>query len=65
MKFQATVTALRNLILNAIDDKYIRALKHEMSSYANVTLYALLIYIWDTYCKIDDANEQSLFDQLD
>ena len=78
MKFQATVTALRTLILNAVDDKYISALKHEMSSYANVTLYALLIYIWDTFCKIDDANEQrmkapwsppipieSLFDQLD
>ena len=33
MKYQATVTALRNLILNAIDDKYIRSLKHDITSY--------------------------------
>ena len=64
MKFHATVTALRNLILNAIDEKYIQPLKHEISSYANVKLYDLLTYIWKTYGKIDDAdhtlNEQRM-----
>ena len=39
MTYQATVTALRNLILNAIDDKYIYALKHEITSYVNVSPY--------------------------
>ena len=62
MKFQATVTALRNLILNAIDDKYIRALRHDIISYANVKPYELLAYIWNTYGKINDA-DHTLNDQ--
>ena len=31
MKHRATVTALRNLIINSIDDKYIRTLRHDIS----------------------------------
>ena len=64
VKYQATTTALRNLILNAIDEKYIRSLRHDISSYANVKPYDLLKYIWSTYGKIDDAdhtlNEQRM-----
>jgi len=64
VKYQATITALRNLILNAIDEKYVRSLRHEISGYANVHPYDLLTYIWTTYGKIDDAdhslNEQRM-----
>ena len=64
MKYQATVTALRNLIINSIDDKYIRTLRHDISCYANVQPYDLLQHIWKTYGKIDDAdhtaNEQRM-----
>ena len=64
VKYQATVTDLRNLILNAIDEKYIRSLRHEISGYANVKPYDLLRYIWSTYGKTDDAdhslNEQRM-----
>ena len=64
VKYQATVTALRNLILNAIDEKYVRSLRHEISGFANVHPYDLLTYIWTTYGKIDDAdhslNEQRM-----
>ena len=37
MKFQATNQAIRNLILNATDDKYIKTLKHKITSYANIS----------------------------
>ena len=64
MKFQATNQALRNFILNAKDDKYIKTLKHDITSYANISPFELLTYIWDTYGKIDDAdhtlNEQRM-----
>ena len=64
MKYQATVTALCNLILKAIDEKYIRSLRHHISCYANVKPYDLLQHIWNTYGKIDDAdhtlNEQRM-----
>ena len=56
MKYQATKTALRNLILNAIDNKYIKGLKHEITSYTNASPYDLLTYIWSTYGNIDDAD---------
>ena len=56
MKYQATISALRNLILNAIGDKCILGLKHEILSYANVSPFELMTYIWTFYGKIDDTD---------
>ena len=61
-RFKVTKAALRNLILNSIDEKYIKSLKHEFTCFAKVTTLDLITYIWDTYDTIDDA-DQTLYDQ--
>ena len=45
MKYQFIKTALLNLILKTIDDKCIQGLKHDITSYANMSSLELLIYI--------------------
>ena len=55
--FKATKAALRNLVLNSIDEKNIQSLKHEFTRYAKVTPLQLMTYIWDTYGAIDDADQ--------
>ena len=56
-RFKATKAALRNLILNSIDDKYIKTLKNEHTRYAKVSPLALMTHIWDTYGTVDDADQ--------
>ena len=64
LKYLATVTALRNLILNSVDNKYICKLEHEDTGYARVTPLELMTHLWDSYGTIDDAdhtkNEESM-----
>ena len=55
-KFIAAKTALRNLILNSIDDKYINEKENETTGYSKVSPLDLMTYIWDTYATIDDAD---------
>ena len=43
--FKATKAALRNLILNSIDGKYIKSLKHELTRFAKVSPLELMTYI--------------------
>ena len=56
LKYLATITALRNLILNSVDNKYICKLEHEDTGYARVTPLQLMTHLWDTYGAIDDAD---------
>jgi len=49
----ATETALRNLIINATDDKYIAELKRPRSLYMLCTPGELLDHLWDKYGSID------------
>ena len=56
-RFKATKSALRNLILNSIDEKYIKTKKHPQTRFAKVTPLELMTFIWDTYGGIDDADQ--------
>ena len=64
IKFRTTRTALKNQILNCVDDKYITKLKHPCTKYATITPLQLLTHLWSTYGKIDQsdqsANEQRM-----
>ena len=55
-KFIAAKTALRNLILNSIDDKYINELENENTGYTKVSPLPLIAYIWNNYATSDDAD---------
>ena len=55
-KYVAAETALRNLILQSIDNKYINELEDDNTGYANVTPLKLMTHIWDNYATIDDAD---------
>ena len=54
--FRTTRTALRNSILNAVDEKYITTLKHARTGFATVTPLTLLTYLWSTYGKVDTSD---------
>ena len=56
-QFKATKAALRNFILNSIDEKYIKSLKNEHTRYAKVTPLNLMTHIWTTYGTVDDADQ--------
>ena len=55
-KYVAAETALRNLILQSIEDKYINELEDEITGYTLVTPLKLMTHIWDNYGTIDDAD---------
>ena len=48
--------ALRNLILNAVDDQYINELKHINTGYVKVSPLALLDHLWTEYGTIDGSD---------
>ena len=56
LKYVAIKTALRNLILNSIDDKYVNELQDENTVYTLVTPLEFKTYIWTNYASIDDAD---------
>ena len=53
-KYQATTNVVRNMLINAVDDKYICHLKHERTFYQNITPLEILTHLWTTYGVIDD-----------
>ena len=59
--YHAVDKALRNQILEAVPDVYVRALRHTVTGYGNVTSLKLLTYLWNKYGQITqaelDANE--------
>ena len=56
-KYCATRTALKNLIINAVDDTYISKLKHAKTKYALVTPLELLNHLHTTYGTVDDHDK--------
>ena len=56
-KYCATRTALKNLIINAVDDTYISKLKHAKTKYALVTPLELLEHLHKTYGTVDDHDK--------
>ena len=64
LKYIATITALRNLILNSVDDKYINKLEHEDSGYARVTPLQLMTHLWSSYDTVDDADHAADEDNM-
>jgi hypothetical protein len=59
LRFRNTRTALKNQILNSIEDKYICSLKHSRTKYATITPLQLLDHLWTTYGKIDQADQSA------
>jgi hypothetical protein len=57
LRFRNTRTALKNQILNSIEDKYICTLKHSRTKYATITPLELLEHLWNTYGKINQADQ--------
>ena len=55
-KYNATVVALRNLILNAVDNKYITDLEDDLTGYAKVSPLELMTHLWTSYGTVDDAD---------
>ena len=56
LKYVATVVALRNLILNAVDNKYISDLEDDLTGYAKVSPLQLITHLWSSYGTVDDAD---------
>ena len=50
--YHNTSTALKNCILNAVDDEYIKNLKVKITRYATVSPLKLLTHLWDTYGEV-------------
>ena len=63
-RFLHARTALRNLILNAIDDKYICKLRHSRTHYALVPPYRLIEHIQTTYGTVDDQDRAENEDRM-
>jgi hypothetical protein len=57
IKYRTTRTALKNQILNSVDDKYVSKLKHPRTKYATVTPLELLTHLWTTYGTIDQSDQ--------
>ena len=51
-KYRNASTALKNCIINAVDDKDIKTLKNKVARYAKVTSNELLKYLWQTYGEV-------------
>ena len=63
--FRNVRTALRNMIVNNIEEKYISALCHPITRYNTCTPLTLMQHIWTTYGKITTsdltANEERMY----
>lgn len=55
-QYDATDTALKQLLLGAVDDMFIRSLRNRHIGYANVTTLDLLAHLYRTYAKINTAD---------
>jgi len=58
-KYNDIDKAMKSLLISAIDDSYIRALKDKYIGYANVTMLQMLTHLYTNYAKITptDLNE--------
>ena len=53
LKYIAAEIALRNLILNAVNDKYFNELEDEDTGYAKVTPLQLMTHLWISYGTVE------------
>ena len=52
--------ALKNQLIAAVDELYLKAIQDRVTEYTNITLYAMLQHLYDTYGKItEDKLEQN------
>ena len=50
------MNVVHNMLVNAVDDKYICHLKHERTIYQNVVPITILAHLWTTYGTVDDGD---------
>ena len=51
-RYRNASTALKNCILNSVDDEYIKTLKKKITWYTIVNPLELSIHLWDTYGEV-------------
>ncbi|GFH49049.1 hypothetical protein CTEN210_05525 [Chaetoceros tenuissimus] len=54
-EYKAGEQAIRNLIIDNIDDEYISELKHERTQYKQIPPFDLMEHVTNCYGKVDDA----------
>ena len=62
--FQNTRTQLRNLILNAVPDKYTNSLKNKVTQYNNVTPLRLITYLTAKYGTVTESDLTANYDRM-
>ena len=55
-QYDTTDKALKQLLLGAVDDMFVRSLRNRHIGYANVTTLALLTHLYTVYAKINAAD---------
>ena len=55
-QYDTTDKALKQLLLGAVDDMFVRSLRNRHIGYANVTTLALLTHLYTVYAKINTAD---------
>jgi len=55
-EYNDTDKALKSLLISAVDDSYIRALKDKYIGYANVIMLQMLTHLYANYAKITPTN---------
>ena len=55
-QYDATDKALKQQLINAVDDMFISAISHRHIGYANVTTLQILTHLYDTYAIIRDPD---------
>ena len=53
-RYRNTSTALKNCIINAVDDEYTEKLKKKITGYATVTPLELLTHLWTNYGEVGE-----------
>ena len=57
-QYDATDKALKQLLLSAVDDMFVRTLRHRHVGYANVTTLQLLTHLYSVYANINPVDLQ-------
>lgn len=59
-EYNAVMQALKNQLIEAVDELYFKAIQDRVTEYTNVTLYSMLQHLYDNYGKItEDKLEQN------
>ena len=63
-EYVATYISLKNQLVNAIDDLYLKTLRFCVNGYASLTTLTLLWYLYNLYARLtpakSDANDQAM-----